>query len=415
MRDLKRWVVCSTLLSFVLAWSFARRQPACADEEPLKLRAYAASVDRAVDKALVFLARNQAANPAHDGSFGDWNGETNAVTGLVGMAFLAKGYRPGAPPYGDVINATIDYILATEANVKQQAIAAQKAAAEKEAAAAKEGAEPEEKKEAEEKPPPPPGYLGSRGGKMYGHGIATLYLSEVSGMVDTARQEKIDVVLGRALKVILEAQKVPKTKAEENGGWRYEPDSKDSDISVTGWCLMALRSARLNGAPVSAAAIRDAVGFIDRCRRSDDGGFRYNPAADWWYARRGYWVRNHSSSAKTAAALLCRELTGHHADEVNRAAADYLIKALNPGDLLHNGKGQPEGHHAYATYYAAQGMFQLGGQHWEQFGEAMYQYLLAKQQSNGAWYREGKGEVYPTAMYTLALTVSYRQLPIYQR
>jgi len=341
------------------------------DEEPAKLRAYAKSVDLAVDKALLFLARNQAANPTHDGSFADWNGQTNAVAGLAGMAFLAKGYRPGVAPYGDVINATIDYILAT---------------------------------------PTESGYLGGRGGKMYGHGIATLYLSEVSGMVDPARQEKIDRVLARALKVILDAQKVPREKPEENGGWRYEPDSKDSDISVTGWCLMALRSARLNGAAVPEQAIHDAVGFIDRCRRGDDNGFRYNPTADWWYARRGYWVRNPSTPARTAAALLCRELTGHHADEVNRLAADYLIKATQPGTLLNN-----EGHHAYGTYYAAQGMFQIGGEHWEQFGEVMYQYLLAKQQSNGSWYLENKGEVYPTAMYTLALTVSYRQLPIYQR
>src|SRR4029079_10081412 len=87
------------------------------------------------------------------------------------------------------------------------------------------------------------GYLGVRGGKMYEHGIAALFLSEVSGMVDPARQQRIDVMLPRALKVILDAQAVPKTEAIDSGGWRYEPDSKDSDMSVTGWCLMALRSA----------------------------------------------------------------------------------------------------------------------------------------------------------------------------
>ncbi|MCE9546556.1 MAG: prenyltransferase, partial [Planctomycetia bacterium] len=193
--------------------------PAAADEESPRLAPFRQSVDRAVDLALLFLARAQADNPAGDGSFADVHGQTNAVAGLSGMAFLAKGYRPGAAPYGNNINRAIDYILAT---------------------------------------PTKNGYLGVRGGKMYEHSIATLFLSEVSGMVDPERQRRIDVVMPRALKIILDAQQAPKQKAENSGGWRYDPDSRDSDMSVTGWCLMALRSARLNGAPVPNKAIDDA-------------------------------------------------------------------------------------------------------------------------------------------------------------
>ena len=73
-----------------------------------------------------------------------------------------------------------------------------------------------------------------------------------------------------------------------------------------------------------------------------------------------------------------------------------------------------DGSHEYATYYCSQGMFQLGGKYWETFAPAMYDDLLRKQKPNGAW-STNQGEVYPTAMYVLALTVSYRQLPIYQR
>ncbi len=341
----------------------------CADEGPASLRPYRKRVDRAVDSALVFLARSQAANPAQDGSFADWNGETNAVVGLAGMAFLAQGYRPGAPPHGNTINSTIDYILSTPAKN---------------------------------------GYLGVRGGRMYEHGIATLYLSEVSGMVDPERQKRIDAILPHALKIILDAQQVTKKISAESGGWRYEPDSEDSDVSVSGWCLMALRSARLNGAPVPDSAISDAIGFIDRSRHAEDGGFRYNPTADWWYARRGYWVRNPSNPAMTSVALLCRELSGHHGDEINRQAADYLIKNLEPGLMF-------KAHREYSMYYAAQALYQTGGTHWETFAETMYKDLLAKQRSNGSWHEQGQGEIYPTAMYVLALSVDYGQLPIYQR
>lgn len=344
-------------------------RPALADEESPRLAPYRKNVDRAVDMALIFLARAQAENPAGNGSFADVHGQTNAVVGLTGMAYLAKGYRPNVPPYGNQINRAIDYILSTETKN---------------------------------------GYLGVRGGKMYEHSIATLFLSEVSGMVDPVRQQKIDAAMPQALKIILDAQQISKHKTENNGGWRYEPDSRDSDMSVTGWCLMALRSARLNGASVPNKAIEDALAFMGRCEHAE-GGYRYETLAMWALTKRAAPTPVAASPACSAAGLLCRELTGHHADESNRKTAAYLLKVTAVPELF------PENHHEYAMYYAAQGMFQFGGDAWVEFAERMYRYLLARQQPNGAWFREGSGEVYPTVMYTLALTVTYRQLPIYQR
>ncbi|MCE9553184.1 MAG: hypothetical protein K8T91_07370 [Planctomycetes bacterium] len=352
---------------------FVRSNHVTADEESPRLQPYRKNVDRAVDTALLFLARAQAENPAGDGSFADVHGQTNAVAALSGMAFLSKGYRPGAAPYGDSINRSIDYILATDTKN---------------------------------------GYLGVRGGKMYEHSIATLFLSEVSGMVDPARQQRIDVVLPRALKIILEAQAFPKAEAADSGGWRYEPDSKDSDMSVTGWCLMALRSARLNGAPVPNKAIDDALSYVDRCR-DPDGKVRYAAKGDWWYGRRGYWVRTPRTVQLSAAALLCRKLSGRNETDINNTLSTNILKSLHPNDFFT--QEASGGHVEYAAYYASQAMFQMGGEPWEQFAETMYRYLLSKQQINGAWFLEGKGEAYPTAMFTLALTVSYRQLPIYQR
>jgi len=327
--------------------------PARADIESLKLAKYRGRVDRAVSRALKFLERDQATNPARDGSFTGGQGRTNGVVGLAGMAFLSKGHVPGRGPYGHAINRCIDYVLATPAQN---------------------------------------GYLGVRGGRMYGQGIATLFLSEVSGMVDPARQQRIDKMLPKALKVILDAQKVPKD-ARNAGGWRYEPAARDSDLSVSGWSLMALRSARLNGAPVPVAAIRNAIKYVDQCRHPASGGFGYQPGS--------------TTPAMAAVGLLCRELSGHHNDDVNRKCGDYLLRVRSS---VFSG-----GHVEYGTYYASQAMFQLGGRHWEEFAESMYKYLLPKQQATGSWRHGSHGAAYRTAMYTLALTVSYRQLPIYQR
>jgi hypothetical protein len=44
----------------------------------------------------------------------------------------------------------------------------------------------------------------------------------------------------------------------------------------------------------------------------------------------------------------------------------------------------------------------------------MYRHLLPLQQQDGSWHSD-QGTSYATAMYVLALSVSYRQLPIYQR
>ncbi len=325
-----------------------------ADTDSTVLAKYRANVDRAVDRALAFLARDQEKNPARNGSFTGQHGKSNGVTALVGMAFLSKGYTPSAGPHSNTIRSCVDYVLSTPSNN---------------------------------------GYLGVRGGQMYGHAIATLFLSEVSGMVGPVRQKKIDVVLPKALKVILSAHAIPKDW-KSTGGWRYNPKSTDSDLSVSGWNLMALRSARLNGAPVAGKSIKKAIKYVDACRHAGTGGFGYQPGS--------------STPPMTAVGLLCRELGGHHGDEVNQKAGDFLLKSLNTNGFL------PNSHLEYATYYASQGMFQLGGHHWERFAEAMYKFLLPRQQANGSW-RSNQGDPYATAMYTLALAVTYRQLPIYQR
>jgi hypothetical protein len=306
------------------------------------------------------------------GSFKGGKDGNTAITSLCVMAFLAKGYTPGVGPYGKVINRGIDFVISQQ-NQNGLLVGGRQAR-----------------------------------GPMYSHGISTLMLSEVSGMVDPPRQKKIDQALAKALKLILSAQRVRKRKDKDEGGWRYNPTANDADISCTGWQLMALRSARNNGAPVPKEAIDKAIKYILRCRERS-GGFCYQ-SGDAPGKARG------AGLGRTGTALLCLELTGQHGEKVTLEAGNWILNAIGYRAGGKGGKrGIKDSHFFYATYYASQGMFQLGKEHWEHWAEVMYPQLLKMQsEKDGSW--SGKiSDTYSTAMCVLAMSVVYRQLPIYQR
>ncbi|NNE93345.1 MAG: prenyltransferase [Verrucomicrobiales bacterium] len=310
-------------------------------------------VENAVEKALKYLAENQSS----DGTYNDSYGRSVGVVSLVGMAYLSAGYTPGYGEYSENLDRCIEYVLDGQRSN---------------------------------------GLLDrsdSGHGLMYAHNIATLFLSEVSGMVDEETQQKLDRVLSKATKLLLSAQAVPKN-ASHRGGWRYKPDSRDSDLSCSGWALMALRSAKLNGAQVPDEAIKMAVEYVFRNHDKNSGRFGYT---DPW---------GHSETL-TGCGLLCLELCGYHGTPSTYKAGDFVL--ANRQRIVNNA------HEYYANYYNAQAMFQLGGKYWEQYADWMYTEYLPKQNANGSWSNGRNGGTYGTAMMVLSFTVPYRQLPIYQR
>src|SRR5215207_524681 len=261
-------------------------------------------LDQAVDRALVFLQRLQEA----DGAWKSGRSRNPAITSLAVMAFLSAGHVPGEGRYGDAVEKGVRWVLETQK---------------------------------------PNGLLASDGShEMYHHGICTLMLAEVAGMTDGPLADEVRRKLEKAVAVILRAQRKGGYAGDPHrGGWRYRMDSTDSDISVTGWQILALRAAKNLGCDVPPEAIESAVAYIKRCQDRRTGGFCYYPNGPL-------------TVPCTGTSILGLEVCGkdyHGSPEAEKAAA-FLLQ--------HPPQWGRDPHFFYSIYYCSQAMFQLGDNYW---------------------------------------------------
>ncbi len=316
--------------------------------------------DRAVRKALEYLKATQQASGAWQ--LGDGR-EATSITSLAVMAYLACGHVPGqSGPYRETIERGVRYVTSHQQSN---------------------------------------GLLATNtiNGPMYCHGISTLMLAEVVGMLpDSELASEARAALSKAVEVIVRSQAVPKDP-NNAGGWRYQPDSRDSDLSVTGWQVMALRAAKDTGCVVPSETIDQAIAYIKRCS-SKEGGFGYQPGGG-------------PNNPRTGTGTLALEICGAHQTEEAIAGAEYLTRKENaPRWSTH--------YFFYEVYYVPQALFQVGDTYFRPYYPRLVEILLEHQQNDGSWLsgdgndRTG-GRGYCTAMAVLALAVEYRYLPIYQR
>ena len=312
-------------------------------------------IDDAIERALKSMADQQR----DDGSWMTGYGGPNAgVCSLALLAFMANGNTPDRGRYSDVVARGLDYIL---------------------------------------KLPERDGVLMDRPshGPMYSHGITTIMLAEMYGMSPSTEVKRR---LDSAVSLILRAQKVNKD-ARNRGGWRYQHNSGDSDISCSGWQLVALRSAKNCDLSVPKEAIEEAIGYIRACVHPS-GGFGYQPGGG-------------PQQARTGTGTLALQLCGLYDDEMVAKGAQYLLN--NP--LQWNSE-----HFYYALYHASNAMFQAGGKNWDTWKANIEKLLLEKQEPEGGCppapgdgHANTAGPVYRAAIATLALSIENRYLPIYQR
>lgn len=302
---------------------------------------------QAIDRALAYLAGAQLPSGAWNSQYG--LGPNVGVSSLSMLAFLAAGHVPEQGRYAPVLERGLNWILA---NVQ------------------------------------PSGLIhyedGASHGPMYEHALATLLLGELYGMSD---RPEIPAALQAAVRVIVNAQ-------NDEGGWRYQPDGRDADISVTVMQIIALRGAQHAGMVVPSETIENAIKYVKRCAERG-GGFLYQIGS------------GKPNYARTGAGVVSLEVCGEHDSDEVRRGLDYLIANL--------GKDDETTHYHYAIYYAAQAVYQAKDERrWQQWFPPVREEVLALQQPDGSWTSE-ISPAYATSMMVLALSIPYRYLPIYQR
>ncbi|MFM7846349.1 MAG: prenyltransferase/squalene oxidase repeat-containing protein [Planctomycetota bacterium] len=232
---------------------------------------------------------------------------------------------------------------------------------------------------------------------MYGHGIASIVLCDAFAATG---DEGLREPAQRAIDFIVKAQNV-------NGGWRYFP-RQDADLSVVGWQLMALQSARVSGLIVPPETLELADQYLDSV--SHEGGALYS------YQRQG--GESRPSPAMTAEGLLSRMYLGWRKDTPGLAdGVEVLLRRHLPAES--------EPPNIYYWYYATQVFHHYGGEEWEQWNRRMRDILVYSQVTQGPnagswnpdrdrWGAIG-GRVFMTSLSVCTLEVYYRHAPLYRK
>lgn len=348
------------VVRFVPGGGLEARNPQTRTQWAVQRGATQASED-AVERGLRWLLAHQLRN-------GGWNfdhrqgncpglcrnpgshASTTAATSLALLAFLGAGYTHREGPYQGAVHQGFYYLLSR-------------------------------------------GVKAARGldfmeGTMYGHGLATIALSEAYAMTGDPMLKQY---AQQAIDFIVYAQD------KQGGGWRYLP-GQPGDTTVTGWQLMALRSGQMAGLNVPSPTIILAWKFLDSVQGEQGAVYGYMDPAP-----------RHST---TAIGLLCRMYLGWRPEH----------GPLRQG-IAHVDQWGPSPEDIYYNYYATQLMHHWQATEWKRWNARMRDYLVRTQATQGheagSWYFDGEhtrpgGRLFSTAAAIMTLEVYYRYMPLYE-
>lgn len=305
-----------------------------------------AETRRAIDRALDSLANRQIKSGRNRGAFGNSGYSTGVATcGLGGLAMMCSGSTPGHGRYGRQIDMCVEFIMNNTS--KEGYISRQDNAVHE---------------------------------NMYGHGFATLFLSQAYGMT---QKSEIGDKLRSAVELICKCQ-------NSQGGWRYQPAPTDADLSITVCQIMALRGARDAGIDVPDQVRSKCIDYVKQSQ-NPNGSFRYTMQG------------GHASFAMTAAGVTSLYSAGIY-------DGPQIEKGL---EFLKSNRRSTQGHYFYSHYYAVQAMWHAGGDYWNEWYPQIRDELVGSQSSDGSWANSEAGAEFGCAMGSIILQMPLNLVPVF--
>jgi len=322
--------------------------------------------EQAVEEALIWLAKAQSDDGRWDvdgfktisrcGGGGDRSDDDVALTGLCLLSYLGAGYTHVKGEHKESVRKALNWLVdgqKEDGNLQRE-------------------------------------------GQMYGQAMATAALCESYSMTG---DQRLNEPIKKAVDFILKAQ-------NPGAGWRYEP-RKDSDTSVTGWQVLALKSAMIAGFKIPPQHFQWVEKWLDCVRRGNEEGL---------YA---YMPGHAGTPTMTAEGWFCQLMMKENTRMRGQGETiPYLMARLpvwSPKDHTVN---------LYFWYYTTLALHMSGAPEFVTWNKALVQALLTGQVMKGAakgsWdpvcvLGERGGRVYTTATAALCLEVYYRYLPFYKQ
>jgi hypothetical protein len=346
---------------------FESRQPQHR-EHLLKSGGGSKETEAAVRKAIDWLVRNQKPDGSWDAPEADCR---VGVTGLAVLAFLGAGHSPESKEHGASIRKAFQFLRSVQ--------------------------------DAE-------GCVGARGEKyLYGHAIATAAFAEALAMSGVKDYEPPGQ---RCVDFLVASQNLGK-------GWRYSARCGDNDSLVTGWAILALRSAEQAELRFNKAAYDGARAFFDSVA-NDDGRFGYHSRVSDDHGLRAVAIEPFESHpTSTAASILGIYLmTKRKMDPQVPRALEVLLK-----DKPRRDKNAVDFYYWHFASLAVHSLDDPGKEQWKSWNKPLTEALIGTQvaqgEAEGSWdlldyWSKSGGRVYATAINALTLETYYRYVKFFR-
>jgi hypothetical protein len=306
----------------------------------------------------------------HQNEDGSWSDQYKpSMTGFACLCFLGHGETPESPEFGPTIKKGIDWLIASGTQFQ--------------------------------------GHLSGQGDfgtqhAVYEHGIAAYALGEYYTMT---KDERVAELLKQAIEFIIQGQ-------APDGGWQYQyTKGPESDTSVSGWQIQALKAAHLTGLQIPGVdeSLDKAMLNLKRVQ-AEDGSFGYRKAGDKDFSLDGVGV-------------LCTYFWKQDKDRSVREGIEHMLRQA--GDK-HPVKYKEDTADLYAWYYDTQACLMFGGSAWSKWNRMFQDEIADNQSPDGSWppcggkaaggeltrRPDGAGPYYRTCLCILMLEVFYRYMPV---